>query len=133
MARALTTPSTSMASSTDARQRGARIERAAADWLMAQGLALVARNQHAKGGELDLVMREGNTLVFVEVKHRSDTRHGHPLEFVTATKRRRLIQAARFYLQRNGLSCPCRFDVIAVTGHFPDLDFHWVPAAFDAF
>nr|WP_163502799.1 YraN family protein [Halomonas socia] len=122
-----------MAGPADARQRGAQIERSVADWLIQRGLVLVASNQHAKGGELDLVMRDGEILVFIEVKHRADSRHGHPLEFVTATKQRRLIRAARFYLQRNGLSCACRFDVVAVIGHAPDLDIQWVRGAFEAF
>ncbi|WP_136248580.1 YraN family protein [Halomonas borealis] len=117
----------------DARARGAHIERLAADWLAARGLVFEAANQHARGGELDLVMRDGATLVFVEVRHRRDARHGHPLETVTVTKQRRLILAARFYLQRNRLSCACRFDVLAVTGTLPDLDFEWVPGAFEAF
>ncbi len=122
-----------MAGPSDARARGADFERLAADWLAARGLELVATNQHARGGELDLVMREGETLVFVEVRHRRDARHGHPLETVTPAKQRRLIQAARFYLQRNRLSCACRFDVLAVTGTPPDLDVTWVPGAFEAF
>ncbi|MBB3191616.1 YraN family protein [Halomonas cerina] len=116
----------------DARARGARIERLAADWLADRGLVRVAANQHAKGGEIDLVMRDGETLVFVEVRHRADSRHGHPLETITATKQRRLIRAARFYLQRNGLSCACRFDVLAVTGTPPALEFTWVANAFEA-
>ena len=117
----------------DARARGEAVERKAAAWLAARGLTLVAANQHAKGGELDLVMRDGDTLVFVEVRHRADTRHGHPLETVTIAKQRRLIRAARFYLQRNRLSCACRFDVLAVTGQPPDLEFQWVTNAFDAY
>lgn len=122
-----------MANARDARARGEATEQAAAEWLQARGLRLVARNQHAKGGELDLVMRDGETLVFVEVRHRASTRHGHPLETVTPSKQRRLVQAARFYLLRNGLSCPCRFDVVGVTGTAPQLEFTWVRAAFDAF
>ncbi|MDR9439363.1 MAG: YraN family protein [Halomonas sp.] len=117
----------------DARARGGAIEQHAARWLTAHGLALEASNQHAKGGEIDLVMRDGEVLVFVEVRHRADSRHGHPLETITATKQRRLIRAARFYLQRNGLSCPCRFDVLAVTGTLPDLEVEWVTNAFEAF
>ncbi|MEQ6918333.1 YraN family protein [Halomonas aquatica] len=116
----------------DARTRGAAIEQLAARWLCSRGLVLEASNQHAKGGEIDLVMRDGDVLVFVEVRHRADSRHGHPLETITATKQRRLIRAARFYLQRNGLSCPCRFDVLAVTGTPPDLAIDWVANAFEA-
>lgn len=122
-----------MAHSSDARARGEAIERATEVWLQAQGLQSVDRNQHAKGGELDLVMREGEILAFIEVRHRRDCRHGHPLETVNVTKQRRLIQAARFYLLRKGLSCPCRFDVVGVTGTPPQLEFTWVRAAFDAF
>ncbi|MDR5901393.1 YraN family protein [Halomonas icarae] len=117
----------------DARARGEAVERLVAAWLTDRGLEPVATNQHAKGGELDLVMRDGDTLVFVEVRHRADIRHGHPLETITATKQRRLIRAARFYLQNNRLSCPCRFDVVAVTGLPPELDIQWVVNAFDAY
>jgi putative endonuclease len=117
----------------DARARGNAIEQLAARWLCERGLSLVASNQHAKGGEIDLIMRHGEVLVFIEVRHRADTRHGHPLETVTVTKQRRLIRAARFYLQRNRLSCPCRFDVMAVIGHSPELEFEWIQGAFDAF
>jgi len=117
----------------DARARGSAVEQLAARWLGARGLVLEASNQHAKGGELDLVMRDGEVLVFVEVRHRRDARHGHPLETITPTKQRRLIRAARFYLQRNGLSCACRFDVLAVTGPDHDLAFEWVANAFEAY
>ncbi|GAB2796000.1 YraN family protein [Halomonas shantousis] len=113
---------------------GEAVERATADWLQRQhGLELVNRNQHARHGELDLVMRDGQQLVFIEVRHRASTRYGHPLETVTAAKQRRIVLAARFYLQRNGLSCPCRFDVVGVTGTPPNLAFDWIRAAFDAF
>lgn len=117
----------------NARARGMRIERLAAEWLTTRGLSLIASNQQFKGGELDLIMSDGETLVFVEVRYRADTRYGHPLETVTATKQRRLVHAARFYLARNRLSCPCRFDVLAVTGTPPELDFEWVQGAFEAF
>jgi putative endonuclease len=122
-----------MTRAADARQRGALIEQLAAQWLVDRGLVLVASNQHAKGGELDLIMRDGQTLVFVEVRHRASSQHGHPLETITPVKQRRLIKAARFYLHRNGLSCLCRFDVLAVTGPLHQLEYEWVPNAFEAF
>ncbi|QEM83970.1 YraN family protein [Halomonas binhaiensis] len=80
-----------------ARARGACIEHAACLWLSQQGLRLVASNQATKGGELDLIMRHGDTLVFVEVRHRSSNRFGTPAETVTPTKQRRLIKAARIF------------------------------------
>ncbi|WP_280562311.1 MULTISPECIES: YraN family protein [unclassified Chromohalobacter] len=117
----------------DPRRRGLDMERHAADWLTTHGLQLVDTNQHARRGEIDLVMRDGEILVFIEVRHRAHTSHGHPLETVTAAKQRRLISAARFYLHRNGLSCMCRFDVVGVTGTPPNVSFDWIRSAFDAF
>lgn len=116
-----------------ARARGAAIEHIAAQWLRQEGLALVAQNHYVKGGELDLVMRDGDILVFVEVKHRTTTRFGHPLETITYQKQQRLVRAARLYIARNGISSPCRFDILGIIGKPPDLEFHWVKAAFDTF
>ncbi|WP_447553180.1 YraN family protein [Vreelandella sp. EE22] len=116
-----------------ARKRGAAIEQLAAQWLTRQGLTLVTANHQVKGGELDLVMMDGDTLVFVEVKHRTTVLHGHPLETVTPLKQRRLVRAASLYLARYAVSSPCRFDILAMTGHPPSLEFHWEKAAFDAY
>tara|TARA_R100001039_G_C1843480_1_gene104074 strand:+ start:1669 stop:2040 length:372 start_codon:yes stop_codon:yes gene_type:complete len=116
-----------------ARARGAAIEQLAAQWLRQQGLTLVTQNHYVKGGELDLVMRDGDILVFIEVKHRTTTRYGHPLETVTYQKQQRLVRAARLYIARGGLLSPCRFDILAITGKPPNLEFNWVKAAFDAF
>ncbi|WP_025731985.1 YraN family protein [Carnimonas nigrificans] len=111
---------------------GQRMETEAARFLVQQGLEEVGRNAHARGGEIDLVMRDHNTLVFVEVRYRRNNRYGSPLESVTATKQRRLITAASAYLQRHTLNCPCRFDVVAVTGGASHtLDFHWIKNAFE--
>ncbi|MEC8916085.1 YraN family protein [Salinicola sp. LHM] len=115
------------------RQLGQQIEQAAARWLATQGLTLVASNQHAKGGEIDLVMRDGEHLVFVEVRHRQRSDYGSPLETITPAKQRRIIKAARFYLHAQQLSCPCRFDVVGVTGSPPLLEFDWIRSAFDAY
>ncbi|WP_027350884.1 YraN family protein [Halotalea alkalilenta] len=117
---------------TNRRADGQQMEALAAAHLVRAGLVEVARNQHARGGEIDLVMRDGDVLVFVEVRHRRSTRFGSALESVTETKRRRLRLAARVYLQRNRLSCACRFDVVGITGRAPDaLRFDWIKAAFD--
>ncbi|WNL40353.1 YraN family protein [Halomonas sp. PAMB 3232] len=116
-----------------ARRRGAATEQLAARWLEERGLTLVSANYQIKGGELDLIMRDGDTLVFVEVKHRATTRSGHPLETITLQKQRRLIRAASLYLAHTAVSTPCRFDILAITGHPPALEFHWEKAAFDAY
>ncbi|GHB31037.1 YraN family protein [Salinicola rhizosphaerae] len=118
---------------TSARHRGQAIEAATATWLSERGLELVTRNHHAKGGEIDLIMRDGDCLVFVEVRHRRDAAYGHPLETVTPAKQKRIVKAARFYLHSQRLSCACRFDVVGVTGTAPDLVFDWIRAAFDAY
>jgi putative endonuclease len=116
-----------------ARSRGSAIERLAAQWLQQQGLTLVASNHHVKGGELDLIMRDQDILVFIEVKHRTTTRYGHPLEMVNAQKRRRLIRTAALYIAHHRVSSPCRFDILAITGMPPVLEFQWEKAAFDAY
>lgn len=115
-----------------ARARGALIEQCAASWLQQKGLVLIDRNHFVKGGELDLVMQDGDTLVFIEVKHRENWHYGHPLETVTPAKKRRIVRAASIFLARHALSCPCRFDILAASGTPPEISFEWVKAAFDA-
>jgi putative endonuclease len=110
------------------RQRlGARGEQLAADWYVARGYTLVARNWRCREGELDLVVARDGELVFCEVKTRSSDRFGTPAEAVTLAKQRRLRQLAAMFLAedaatgRDGLSSRrgrrgIRFDVAAVTG-----------------
>lgn len=85
--------------------------------LQQHGLSLVERNFRCKGGELDLVMQEGKTLVFVEVRKRADARHGGAAASITAAKQKRLIRAAQTFLLRHPVPPPCRFDVIAIDGN----------------
>lgn len=96
------------------------------------GLEFVAANVRAKGGELDLVMRDGQTLVFVEVRQRAAGRFGGAADSVTAAKRRRVALAAQHYLSRFGdRPPPCRIDVVAIDmgeGREPRL--HWMRDAF---
>ena len=83
--------------------------------LIRRGYAIHARRYRTRVGELDIVARDGETLVFVEVKARASDRCGSAADAVTAWKRRRLVLMASDYLARNGLSdAPCRFDVVAV-------------------
>jgi putative endonuclease len=96
---------------------GTDAEERALEHLRGQGLVPVARNYRCRAGEIDLVMREGATLVFVEVRYRSSLGFGGPLESITAAKRRRILAAARHYLQRHPRAGerPCRFDVVAIS------------------
>jgi putative endonuclease len=103
------------------RQRlGARGEQRAADWYLAAGYQLVARNWHCADGELDLVVARPGELVFCEVKTRSSDRFGVPAEAVTVAKQRRLrTLAARFLAEHpadGAAARSLRFDVVAVTG-----------------
>ena len=103
--------------------------------LLGHGLTLVQRNYrvaagpHARGGEIDLVLRDRDgTLVFVEVRTRRDARHGGAGASIGAAKQRSLVFAARCFLMRWPNPPPCRFDVVAVEGE----DLQWLRAAFDA-
>lgn len=98
-----------------ARQRtGAAAEDAALAHLRAAGLTLLERNFRCRGGEIDLIMQQGEVLVFVEVRARADCAHGGALASITAAKQRRLLLAAEHFLQRHGQLPPCRFDVVAI-------------------
>ena len=113
--------------SSAAQVAGAGAEERAARFLAARGLEIVARNFRARLGELDLVAREGATLVFVEVRYRASGACGGALESITASKRSRIVAAANAYLAQLGSQPPCRFDVVLLEGQSVD----WIPAAFD--
>ena len=80
-----------------------------------RGYAILARRYRARGGELDVVARDGATIVFVEVKARQGRAFGHAAESVGFVKRRRIAQLAQAFILRHGLTGhPCRFDVVAI-------------------
>lgn len=83
-------------------------------FLESQGLVLVMRNFLCKTGEIDLIMREQQTLIFVEVRSRAARGYGSAAESITPAKQRRLILAAQYYLLRLKPVPPCRIDVIAI-------------------
>lgn len=110
---------------------GTWAEAAAAAHLQRHGLRLLQRNFRCRVGELDLVMADGATLVFVEVRCRHNHRFGDGLESVTPAKQRRLLAAARAYLQRRGPGdTVCRFDVVSVTKRNYRPEIVWVRNAF---
>ncbi len=95
---------------------GQRGEAAAERYLKRRGYKLLARGDRLRPGELDLVMADGRTIVFVEVKTRRSQDDGHPAEAVDAQKQRRLTRLAVTFLKRHGLlEYPGRFDVVAIT------------------
>lgn len=115
------------------RAKGEEGEARALRHLEQQGLKLVARNYRIGGGprrpagEIDLIMRDGPTLVFVEVRSRQSSAHGGALASIGLHKQRRIIRAAQHYLMRLPEPPPCRFDVVALEGD----TLKWLPAAFD--
>ena len=117
------------------KQAGDAAEERALRWLLKQGLTLVQRNYRvargpgARGGEIDLILRERDgTLVFVEVRARRASDHGGAAASVSALKQRRIVRAAQHFLARDASPPPCRFDVVAIDGE----QLQWLRAAFDA-
>ena len=113
---------------------GAAAESAAASLLASHGLTLLDANVRYRDGELDLVMRDGGTLVFVEVRYRANPAFGGGAASVDAGKRRKLVRAAQAFLLRHPhhADAPCRFDVIDAGGdpEAPRID--WLRDAFRA-
>lgn len=95
---------------------GARAESMAAEFLVARGLVIVTRNFRTRLGEIDLIARDGATLVFVEVRLRRNQSFGGAGASITAAKCARLTAAARVYLARLGSEPPCRFDAVLLDG-----------------
>jgi putative endonuclease len=95
-------------------------------YLQGHGLILVERNFRCRQGEIDLVMRQGEALVFVEVRKRADRRFGGASASVNAAKQARISAAATFYLQRFAQPPVCRIDVVAIDG----AELEWIPDAF---
>lgn len=110
--------------------KGAAAEQLAADYLQRQGLKLLERNFRVRGGEIDLICRDGKATVFVEVRLRSRGDFGGAAASITAAKQARLILAARHWLLRHG-ETPCRFDCILLDG-LESRNIEWLRDAFSA-
>ena len=119
----------------DARDIGKHFEDLALAYLKAHGLALVARNFNCRFGEVDLILREGETIVFAEVRYRGTSVRGGGTASVGAAKRAKLIHAAQTWLQQNPryATQPCRFDVVGCSATLERPQFEWTRNAFDAF
>ena len=116
---------------------GQAAEDFACHYLQDQGLLLIERNYRCKRGEIDLVMRDASSVVFVEVRYRRNIRFGSGAESVNRHKQAKLIATALHYLQSNKAAAksPARFDVISITlqgvpGHAAEIQ--WIKNAFDA-
>lgn len=106
-------------------QTGDAGEDAALAYLQQRGMVLVERNFRCPGGEIDLILRDRDTLVFVEVRSRASARFGGALASITPAKQRKLWHAAQVYLVQFSAPPACRFDVIAIEAG----TIHWLPDA----
>ena len=110
---------------------GKRAEKMACKFLQQQGLALLQQNYQCRTGELDLVMRDNTTLVFVEVRFRKSSLFGTAAETVDRKKQLRLIRTAQHYLAVHGSqTASCRFDIVGVKPNGSKLAFDWIRDAF---
>jgi len=113
--------------------QGRAAEQAACDYLLSRGLRLHSRNYRCRGGELDLIMEEGPTLVFVEVRYRSSSHFGGAAASVDAFKQQKLLRAAQTFLGEYRMNNrPCRFDVLTVSPQNGELELEWIQNAITA-
>lgn len=111
---------------------GKLAEALAARYLERRGLVVIVRNFRCRGGEIDLVCRDGKVLVFVEVRLRRNVGFGGASASITSAKQRRIILAARHYLADcSGQDCDCRFDCVLLDEN-SESSIEWIPDAFAA-
>lgn len=115
------------------RQVGKRWEKIAESFLRRHGLTTRKRNFSSRLGEIDLVMNDRNSLVFVEVRFRGNNRHGSGADTVTRQKQARIIRAAMYFLSQNPRLSqkPCRFDVISIGTDQGNHQIQWIKNAFE--
>jgi len=111
---------------------GARWEKAAEFFLLKQGLRLLQRNFSSRFGEIDLIMEDDKTIVFIEVRFRENAQHGSGAESVTFYKQNRISRTAAWYLAKNPHRATqlCRFDVISIDTKTGDQGINWIKSAF---
>lgn len=109
-----------------------RWERMACEFLQQQGLTLLTANFRIKAGEVDLIMQDGDTVVFIEVRYRRHQQWASAEESVTRAKQHRICQAAAAYLKKKHMTnrCYCRFDVVAINGSLTPPRINWIENAF---
>jgi len=118
----------------NSKQTGDAAEEIACSYLKKQGLKLLDQNFHGKYGELDLVMQDSDSIVFVEVRYRKQTNFGSPQESINYQKQQKIIKTALYYLQRQPewQNAAARFDVIGITSGDSQPDIEWIQNAFYA-
>ena len=114
-------------------QLGLEAEDLALGYLQQQGLSLIERNYRSRYGEIDLIMRDQQHIVFVEVRFRSSQRYGGAISSVDIHKQRKLIKCAQQYIANTPSRLGFRFDVLAISPSSQQHDIQWLTNAFDEF
>ncbi len=116
----------------NSKKTGTQGEELAQQYLSKQGLTLIEKNFNCRLGEIDLIMQEGEYLVFIEVRIRHNQRFASPMESITYNKQQKSSKTAQFYLQQHHLidKVPCRFDAVAVNLKSAQPSFEWIKNAF---
>jgi len=118
---------------TTSTDKGQITEQFAEDFLVKQGLTPVDRNYHCRQGEVDLIMLEGDTYVFIEVKYRKSMTFGGAIAAISTSKQKKIKHCVTFYLHQAGLNeynTPCRVDVVALEGNINQPAVTWLKNAF---
>ena len=118
---------------TTSTDKGNITEQYAEHYLSNQGLTLIEKNFHCRRGEVDLIMRDGDTLVFVEVKYRKNSGFGGAISAISVTKQQKIKYCIAFYLHQAGLNeynTACRIDVVALEGDIRQPKVTWLKNAF---
>ena len=112
---------------------GTMLEDVAIEFLQKNGLLILHRNFRCKTGEIDLIAKDYNYLVFVEVRYRANGLHGSAAESVNIAKQQKIIRSAQFYIQTRNWAqkVNCRFDVVAMSGAHESPNIDWIKDAFD--
>lgn len=113
-------------------QTGRVAEEKALEYLQKQNLQLIMRNYNCRLGEIDLVMRDGSCLVFIEVRSRTNLCFGGGIASITYAKKQKIIKSAYHYIMKHKLEsqCPLRFDVVSIDGKLGEIT--WLKDAFGA-
>lgn len=114
-------------------KKGQATEAFAQQYLMQQGLIFIDKNVHCRQGEIDLIMKDKQTFVFVEVKFRKNNHFGGAIAAISQAKQNKIKHCVTFYLHKaklNEYNTPCRFDVIALEGDITQPQVTWLKNAF---
>jgi len=113
--------------------KGRQTELACCRYLQRNGLKLIEQNYRTRNGEIDLVMRDRKTLVFVEVRYRKTSDYGSAVESVNHTKQSRILRTAEHYCQQNNIDSPVRIDIVGMRSDDNDaFRFEWIKNAIEA-